>query len=406
MADDADDEAELLAALNAFDVAAGGSSSDSDDDIAPDIDTSAVSRILAGRHSADLSGFSALADALQSVASADIAAVYQSEVNYELQVCVSSSSLPFALIIFAQNARSVRVAALEASLSDCKALIFSVPHCVERAFDPPCDIAPDNAASASALQRLHECAAQKEASRLRTVEREKQRLLRGQQLQQQQQVAQERALDIQKRQAELADAAAQKRDAEDKQRLEMERWLAEQSAAAAAAAAAAEARERQELEKLKEVRLVLQEKLQHMADAEQHRVETRQQAQELQSALIDDLRAAARAAAAEKSAARTAVAAALICLAARGHYLKARPASIIISVALAAAVARRVYARRRSAAVASMCVVKRRLLRARYILLLISHWNAMRPPAIMPASNVSFIGPPPPCFASARILES
>jgi hypothetical protein len=90
MAHESDDDSELLAALNAFDVTAAGSSSDSDDDRAPDIDTSAISRILAGRHSADASDYGALADALQSVASADIAPAHQDAVLDELQVCASS----------------------------------------------------------------------------------------------------------------------------------------------------------------------------------------------------------------------------------------------------------------------------------------------------------------------------
>jgi hypothetical protein len=99
MAHESDDDAELLAALNAFDITAAGSSSDSDDDPAPDIDTSAISRILAGRHSADASDYGALADALQSVASADIAPAHQDAVLDELQVCASSvAATVFSLV--------------------------------------------------------------------------------------------------------------------------------------------------------------------------------------------------------------------------------------------------------------------------------------------------------------------
>ena len=93
MAHDSDDDSELLAALNAFDVTAAGSSSDSDDDRAGDVDTSAVCRILAGRHSADASDFGALADALQSVASSGIAPAYQDDVVDQLQVRIFSQTV-------------------------------------------------------------------------------------------------------------------------------------------------------------------------------------------------------------------------------------------------------------------------------------------------------------------------
>jgi hypothetical protein len=68
MADDSDDEADLLAALGAY--SATGAGSDSDDDGICNVDTSAVAQILAGRQSSDASNFGALADALQSVAAA------------------------------------------------------------------------------------------------------------------------------------------------------------------------------------------------------------------------------------------------------------------------------------------------------------------------------------------------
>lgn len=71
MSDDSNDEADLLAALNSFNPADAGGSSDSDDDGISAVDTSAVSLILAARHSSDAANFASLADALQSVAAAE-----------------------------------------------------------------------------------------------------------------------------------------------------------------------------------------------------------------------------------------------------------------------------------------------------------------------------------------------
>jgi hypothetical protein len=71
MSDDSNDEADLLAALNSFNPADAGGSSDSDDDGITAVDTSAVALILATRHSSDAADFASLADALQSVAAAE-----------------------------------------------------------------------------------------------------------------------------------------------------------------------------------------------------------------------------------------------------------------------------------------------------------------------------------------------
>ncbi len=86
MSDDSNDEADLLAALNSYNPADAGGSSDSDDDGIALIDTSAVALILAARHSSDAANFGALADALQSVA-AELSSVAITELEpTEVQV--------------------------------------------------------------------------------------------------------------------------------------------------------------------------------------------------------------------------------------------------------------------------------------------------------------------------------
>jgi hypothetical protein len=66
MAEEADDDAELLAALNEYGAINGDSNSDSDDDSAVAVDTSAVAAILARRHGNGAVDFSVLADELQT----------------------------------------------------------------------------------------------------------------------------------------------------------------------------------------------------------------------------------------------------------------------------------------------------------------------------------------------------
>lgn len=307
MENDSNDEADLLAAIDAFCVTDAGSDSDSDDDGVSSVDTSAVALILAARRSCDAAGFGALAEALSAAATSSCPAVSEvmcSEIQVRPRVACRGCRSRFC-----QQMRAARVVALEASLSDCKLLVSSVADSTDRSCTEFLAVASDAALSACELQRMqvratsrtdsHESThaldqernAQKEAEQRRAVERQQQRQQRAHALQQQQDAAEARAVELQRRQAELAAAAAVKREEEERQRQQMQLWMAEQAAAAALVAAAAEANERRETERLKEERSALHDKMQQLADAEEHRAETRQQVQEQQAQRIDELRA-------------------------------------------------------------------------------------------------------------------
>jgi hypothetical protein len=168
MADDSNDEADLLAALESFCVTDAGSSSDSDDDSVAMVDTSAVSQLLAGRRSCDAADFGALAEALKSVIVTSSGVSDPETAHSEIQVCSraacddcrSPHNRESALIPrsrFGQQMRAARVAALEASLSDCKLLVSSVAESTDRSNAERPAIAADAALSTAELQRIQVC---------------------------------------------------------------------------------------------------------------------------------------------------------------------------------------------------------------------------------------------------------
>ncbi len=98
MENDSNDEADLLAAIDAFCVTDEGSGSDSDDDGVASVDTSAVALILAGRRSCDAAGFGALAEALSAAATSSCAAASEvvcSEIQVRPRGCMAWTSLTF-----------------------------------------------------------------------------------------------------------------------------------------------------------------------------------------------------------------------------------------------------------------------------------------------------------------------
>jgi hypothetical protein len=158
MEDDSEDESELLAALAAFGAndVDGSSGSDDEHDGIASVDTSAVARVLASRKCSDSCSFGALADALQTAAAAESAATWDEVLPDELQVMNVTG---FALCLRAAHAcsqgiRAARIAALEASLSDCKLLASSVSASFEASSYTPPPLPVDSAVSASQVLRL------------------------------------------------------------------------------------------------------------------------------------------------------------------------------------------------------------------------------------------------------------